>query len=115
MRCPQCNALQLKGQSSVIEARRKEHGYVTRRTRQCSCGFKFKTYERAENSTKNYSKLSERQKEKIYKHRDWYTSEELSDLFDVHVSTIREIKRTQRPEIKLQHATDSVKLSCNLL
>jgi hypothetical protein len=104
MKCPQCHVLQRKGITKVLDVRKKEKGTVTRRTRLCLCGHKFTTYEKLgdENDKKSggSSKITNRQKQKIYENRDWYTSEELANLFDVHVSTIRYIKRTYKEKLK---------------
>jgi len=104
MRCPKCNILQLRGQTEVVEVRRKQKGTITRRTRQCICGHKFLTYEQLASEYDHKSggayKITNYQKQKIYENREWYTSEELANLFCVHVSTIRDIKRTCKEKLK---------------
>ncbi len=104
MRCPKCNLLQSRGKTKVVEARRKQQGTITRRTRQCTCGHKFCTYEQLANEHDHKSggayKITNHQKQKIYESKEWYTSEELANLFCVHVSTIRDIKRTYKEKIK---------------
>ena len=98
MRCPQCNTLQLKGKTFVTEVRTKQKGTITRRTRRCSCGYKFITYEQLAKDSDHKSggahKITDAQKKSIANSKDWYTNQELADLFCVHVSTIRDIKRT---------------------
>ena len=97
MRCPKCNALQARGKAVVLEVRRKQKGTITRRTRQCICGHKFCTYEQLatihDHKSGGAHKITNYQKQMIFEKRDWYTSTELAELFGVHVSTIRDIKR----------------------
>ena len=98
MRCPQCNTLQKSGQTFITEVRTKQKGTITRRTRRCSCGYKFTTYEQLATKHDHKSggahKITNAQKKSIANSKDWYTYQELADLFCVHVSTIRDIKRT---------------------
>ena len=99
MRCPSCNLPQSTN-CKVVETRRKEDGNTIRRRRECLCGYRFTTYERLgdekEKRNGGLSKFTDNQIINIYRLRDWYTTQELADLFDVHYDTIRRIKNKVR-------------------
>tara|TARA_Y100001963_G_scaffold130628_1_gene187116 strand:- start:915 stop:1217 length:303 start_codon:yes stop_codon:yes gene_type:complete len=90
MRCPECNSLQTSPACKVLETRKTYEKTVTKRRRLCQCGHRFVTEEKV---IKRARKLSESQIEAVLKYQDALFSNELADLLDVHVDTIRKIKR----------------------
>ena len=90
MRCPECNLLQTSPACKVLETRKTYEKTATKRRRLCQCGHRFVTVEKV---IKRARKLSESQIEAVLKYQDALFSNELADLLDVHVDTIRKIKR----------------------
>tara|TARA_R100001463_G_scaffold27571_1_gene63844 strand:+ start:566 stop:868 length:303 start_codon:yes stop_codon:yes gene_type:complete len=90
MRCPKCNFIQNSSTCKVLETRKSFEKTTTKRRRLCQCGHKFVTVEQVVLRSR---KLSDDQIEAILKYQHALFSSELAELLDVHVDTIRKIKR----------------------
>ena len=99
MYCPKCGLYS----TQVLESRPNKLGHVTRRRRQCkSCLHKFTTYE-TPNTGKElqpHFKFTDGQIKAIYKLKDWYSTQELAELFNCSMSSISKIKRGQSEVLK---------------
>ena len=100
MYCPKCKMLH----TSVIESRPNKFGNVTRRRRQCSvCSNKFTTYETLNEKggqKPSHYRFTDGQVRAIYKLKDWYSTQELAELFNCGLSAISKIKRRQSSVLK---------------
>ena len=94
MYCPKCGLYS----TQVLETRTNKLGHVTRRRRECkNCLHKFTTFETVKDSrqdTKHY-RFTDGQVRAIYKLKDWYSTQELAELFNCSMSSISRIKRGQ--------------------
>ena len=94
MYCPKCGLYS----THVLESRPNKIGHVTRRRRKCkSCCHKFTTYESLKDSKNNLNhyRFTDGQIRAIYKLKDWYSTQELAELFNCSMSSISKIKRGQ--------------------
>ena len=93
MRCPKCNSKEVR----VLESRTKRNDSITRRRRQCDlCTHKFTTYEQIEEIHKGcngHYVFTDGQVRAIYKLKDWYSTQELAELFNCSLGSIQKIKQ----------------------
>ena len=92
MRCPKCDLIQNSSTCKILETRKTYEKTTTKRRRLCQCGHKFVTVEQLILRSR---KLSDSQVKAVLKYQDALFSKELAELLDVHVDTIRKIKREQ--------------------
>mgnify|MGYP003134657964 FL=1 len=92
MRCPKCDFIQNSSTCKILETRKTYEKTTTKRRRLCQCGHKFVTVEQLILRSR---KLSDSQVKAVLKYQDALFSKELAELLDVHVDTIRKIKREQ--------------------
>jgi len=92
MRCPKCDFVQNSSTCKILETRKTYEKTTTKRRRLCQCGHKFVTVEQLILRSR---KLSDSQVKAVLKYQDALFSKELAELLDVHVDTIRKIKREQ--------------------
>ena len=90
MRCPKCDFIQNSSTCKILETRKTYEKTTTKRRRLCQCGHKFVTVEQIVLRSR---KLTDSQVEAVLKYKDALFSNELAELLDVHVDTIRKIKR----------------------
>ena len=110
MRCPNCGKKSLHC-SSVKETRTDGKGFTVRRRRECIfCKHRWTTFERAGelNFLERRRKLTNHQVRAIYDSKDVFCSHELSILFGIHISTVRDIKRPSDTYKKIINATNPI-------